>query len=210
MKITWLGHAKVVLQNEDTTMVIDPYDESVGYPMDTPRADVVAISHGHHDHNALETVPGQPEVISAAGKYRIGSVKVGAVSSFHDGERGALRGENLIFVVEMDGLRIGHLGDLGHLPDEDQRLALRDLDVMFIPVGGNYTIDAAQALEVISMVQPRIAVAMHYKTDVCGVNVAGLDALEALCPVQKLPGNTLDTETESFSALSGIVAMAYR
>lgn len=210
MKITWLGHAKVVLAGAESTVVIDPYDASVGYPMDTPRADIVAVSHSHHDHSDVSSVPGTPEVINQPGKYRVGGVKIKALSSFHDDQGGAQRGENLIFVVEMEGLRICHLGDLGHMPDEDLLPSLRNMDVMFIPVGGHYTIDAAQAVELIQMAKPRIAVAMHYKTDVCHVDVAGIEALQSVTKVQHIRGNTLDTQDKGFAELKGIFTLDYR
>ncbi|MDD4796686.1 MAG: MBL fold metallo-hydrolase [Eubacteriales bacterium] len=210
MKITWLGHAKVVLAAAEATVLIDPFDASVGYPMDTPSADIVAISHSHHDHNDISSVPGTPEIINQPGKYRMDGVKIKAFSSFHDGQGGAQRGNNLIFVVEMDGLRICHLGDLGHLPDEELLPSLMNIDVMFVPVGGRYTIDAAEAVKLIAAARPRIAIAMHYKTDVCHVDIAPLDALTDIADVRHLAGNTLDTQDESFAQLSGIFALGYR
>lgn len=166
MLITCLGHAKFLLELDGGMRVVtDPYDASTGYPVRPLQADAVLISHAHHDHSALETVDGYTSVIDRPGRHTLTSdVTVTAIEACHDDCGGARRGKTLLFVVEAEGLRVAHLGDLGHLPTEEQTALLKGVDVLMLPVGGFYTIDAAQAKKVCELLQPRVILPMHYRT----------------------------------------------
>lgn len=166
MIITCLGHAKFLLELENgMRLVTDPFDASTGYPVVPVRADVVLVSHQHHDHNALDTVQGYTRVLDAPGTHTLSTdVSVEAMEAFHDGEQGRLRGKTLLSVISAEGLRVAHLGDLGHMPDEKQTALLRDVDVLMVPVGGHYTIGPEQAKAVCDMLNPRIILPMHYRT----------------------------------------------
>lgn len=166
MILSCIGHAEFLLELENgMRLVTDPYDESCGYPLLPVEADAVLVSHQHHDHNAIGQVKGFSRVIDAAGTHTLApDVRVTAVPCYHDEAQGAKRGKNLMFLIEAEGLRIAHLGDLGHLPTAEQVAALSPVDVLMLPVGGYYTIDAAQAREVARLLFAQVILPMHYRT----------------------------------------------
>ena len=187
MKLIWHGHSCFTLESTQGTLVFDPYgDGSVpGLPALDLTADMVLCSHGHGDHNAVESV-------RLTGKAPTLSVE--RLETFHDPERGALRGPNTIHIVTADGLRLAHLGDLGCMPGEEQLARLKHLDVLLVPVGGYYTIDAAQASALTDLLHPRIVVPMHYRGEDFGYDVIAPvnDFLVLRRDVMAYPGNTLE------------------
>ena len=166
MIFTCIGHAKFLLELENGLRIVtDPYDKSCGYPVTPIAADVVLVSHGHHDHNAVETIPGSPRVIDQPGEYDLGEgVTVFAVEADHDDAEGKLRGKTLLFSIRAEELNVVHLGDLGHLPTAEQCAKLAPVDVLMVPVGGFYTIDSSAAKKTAAMLQARVVLPMHYKT----------------------------------------------
>lgn len=168
MLITYHGHSEFCLEGADGfTLLTDPYDAHVGYPMGTYRCDAVTVSHGHGDHNCVQKALGAPAIIDSAGEWRVApGVSVTAIPSVHDGEGGAKRGKNLIMKIQMEGLTIAHLGDQGAPLTGEQLKALGQIDILMIPVGGFYTIDAAQARDAAQAIRPRVVIPMHYKTNV--------------------------------------------
>ena len=149
MIISCMGHAKFVIELDNGLRIVtDPYDASCGYPVTANPADVVLVSHQHHDHNAVETIPGNPRVIEA----------------YHDEQQGKLRGKTLLFCLKAEGLTVMHLGDLGHMLTTEQRLLLGSADIVMLPVGGYYTMDAPMAKQVADVLHARVILPMHYKT----------------------------------------------
>lgn len=172
MKITWLGHSSFKLEESTgTTVVTDPYHSDVGFEMPAVEADVVTISHTHADHNNIENVLGHPTVLNRAGAYEIGGVHIMGGHTFHDDKKGALRGDNIVFTYRMDGVDLCHLGDIGEECSAFLVETLMPVNVLMIPVGGNYTIDAKQAKEYVDRIMPDVVIPMHYKTKDCDFDI---------------------------------------
>lgn len=165
MIVTCLGHAKFLLELDNGLRIVtDPYDDQSGYPVTPVNADVVLVSHGHHDYNAVETIGGNPRILREAGVTTLApDVRVTALSAYHDNVHGAKRGSTLLFLLEAEGLRVAHLGDLGHTLTDAQRRTLTPVDLLMIPVGGFYTIDAPTARQVAEDLQARVILPMHYR-----------------------------------------------
>lgn len=167
MIITCIAHAMFLMELDNGLRVLtDPVGEDSGFPVSPVKADVALVSHHHHDHCALENAPGAKVIETAGVHWPADGLRVTAVKSFHDDANGTKRGENLLFLIEAEGLRVAHLGDLGHLPTPAQREALGRVDVLLVPVGGFYTIDAAQARETAALLGAKVILPMHYRTEV--------------------------------------------
>ncbi len=165
MEINWLGHSCFRLRSRETTVVTDPPSKEKGYGLSGLTANIVTISHQHAGHNAAASCGGDPRIIEGPGEYEVGGVLIAGVRTYHDATHGQERGRNTAFVIELEDLRICHLGDLGHIPTAEQREAMSDIHILLAPVGGHSTIDAAGAAEVVSLLEPRIVIPMHYRTD---------------------------------------------
>lgn len=164
MDITYLGHASFKIKSKQGTVVTDPFDpKKTGLKFSKTSADLVTISHQHDDHNRSDLVTDTKKVIEGPGEYEIGGISLIGIASFHDDKKGEERGANTIFVIEVEDLRIVHLGDLGHTLGEKQIEIIGDIDILMVPVGGVYTIDAKEALEVVKSISPKITIPMHYQ-----------------------------------------------
>ncbi len=170
MLITYHGHSEFYLECANGfCLLTDPYDDHVGYPMGAYRADAVTVTHGHGDHSYIQKASGAPAIIDSAGEWHPApEVKITAIPSVHDDAGGEKRGKNLIMKMEMEGLTLAHMGDQGAPLTAEQIAALGKIDVLMIPVGGYFTIDAAQAYDMVRALKPRITIPMHYKTEVNG------------------------------------------
>ncbi len=156
-------------------MVTDPYDKSIGLKPPNFEADVVTISHNHYDHNNHKALRGNPFVVDCAGEYDIKGVMIQGVDSYHDEKEGKDRGKNIMYRIEMDDISLAHLGDLGHALDDKQLEVLNAVDILMIPVGGTYTLDAKKAVEVFSQIEPRIIIPMHYSIKGLKEKIEGVD-----------------------------------
>ena len=156
MKITWLGHSSFLLEESTGTKIVtDPYHSYVGYEMPDVEADIVTVSHAHNDHCCVSKVSGDPTVLNRAGAYEIGGVHILASRSYHDDKKGSLRGDNLIFKYRMDGVDVCHMGDIGEECNAILVESIMPVNILMIPVGGNYTIDAKEAKEYVSRSSPK-------------------------------------------------------
>ena len=177
MKIRYLGHSSFKLtESTGISVVTDPYDDSVGYTYPAVSADAVTVSHRHYDHDAVKKVVGNPVVLDGETAYILkDSVEISSIKSFHDEVRGKKRGENIIFKFRMDGLDICHLGDLGEDCSSDLIEMILPVNVLLIPVGGTYTIDAAMAKEYVDRIMPDIVIPMHYRAKGCKLDIDKVD-----------------------------------
>ena len=166
MIITYFGHSLFTLEAADgRILVTDPFDASMGYSMGRLQGDVITVSHEHHDHNNTSMVEGNPVVIRGEGTYEpLPNMRVTGIPSFHDEDQGARRGRNTLYLMEIDGLRLLHLGDLGHELSWAALNELGRIDVLMVPVGGYYTIDHNQAVALCLALNPRMILPMHYRT----------------------------------------------
>ena len=181
MKIKWLGHsAFLITAGSGVTIITDPYkpgsyEGAVGYGEITDGADIVLVSHEHDDHNSVTSVPGSPVVLKGPGEHESKGMKFKGVATYHDGSLGSERGENTVFVFDVDGVRICHLGDLGHTIDDRVRSEIGKVDVLLVPVGGFFTIDAGEATQVTEALDPAVVIPMHFKTEKLGFPIEGVD-----------------------------------
>ena len=166
MDINWLGHSCFRIKGRQASIVTDPYPPDLGYSLGKPTADIVTVSHQHPSHNYHQGVGGEPRLITGPGEYEIAGVLIIGIATFHDAEGGQKRGKNTIYLMDVDGVAICHLGDLGHVLTAEQVEEIDDVDVLLLPVGGVSTIDASMAAEVIRQLEPKVVVPMHYKTPV--------------------------------------------
>jgi L-ascorbate metabolism protein UlaG (beta-lactamase superfamily) len=169
MEISWFGHSCFQVRGKQVTLVTDPFSERQASQESLARlnkvnAAIVTVSHDHSGHNQVAAVGGSPRVVKGPGEYEISDVLITGVASYHDAKRGSERGRNTIYLIHMDDLVLCHLGDLGHGLQDEQLEAVADVDVLFVPIGGQSTLNPTQAAEVISQIEPRVIIPMHYPT----------------------------------------------
>ena len=175
MEITWLGHSCFKIKGKNGTVITDPYDSTIGYKLGKVGANIVTISHDHPGHNFASGIEGEPKVITGPGEYEIAGIFIYGVRTFHDTKKGAERGKNTCYLVEIDDIKVCHLGDLGHVPTAAQIDEISDADVLLVPIGGESTLDATTAVEVGNLMSPTVVIPMHYKTEASAVTLDAPD-----------------------------------
>ena len=176
MKIKWLGHACFLITSDSGVKIItDPYftGGDLSYGEIKESADIVTVSHDHADHNNVAAVQGSPKVVRGAAEVK--GTKFKGIPTYHDDAGGRQRGKNTILCFEVDGIRVCHLGDLGHQLSDSQVAELGEIDVLLIPVGGFFTIDAKLAGQLGDRLKPKVIIPMHYKNDRCAFPIAGVE-----------------------------------
>jgi len=201
MVIKWLGHSCfLITSKKGVRIVTDPYAVGGGINYSPIReiADVVLVSHGHADHNNVSAVQGKPEVVKGSGVRTARGIQFRGVATYHDGSKGKLRGANIVFCFTVDDIKLCHLGDLGHVLSQIQMDEIGTVDVLFIPVGGSFTIDATEAGQVCDQLNPKVIIPMHFKTPKCAYPVASVaDFLEGKKKVRKLGSSEAEFELEN-------------
>jgi len=175
MEITWLGHSCFLIRGKGKTIITDPCHPDLGYRLHEPEADIVTLSHFHPGHSYIEGVANEPKQIISPGEYEIGGTFITGVASFHDDKKGELKGKNTIYVIEMDGITLCHLGDLGHPLGPHLVEELGDIDILFLPAGEVSTIPVDTAVEIVRQLEPPIVIPMHYKTEAFTGNLSLVD-----------------------------------
>lgn len=209
MNITWYGQSCFQVsssqgKNNHVSIIIDPFGEDIGLKL--PRkleADIVLVSHDHFDHNNIKAVSDSPLVIKGPGEYEIKGVFVQGIPGFHDNSQGAERGNVTIYTIEAEGMRICHLGDLGQKElSSDQLDRIGEVDILMIPVGGIYTIDADEAIKIMAQIEPKITIPIHYQIPKLKIKLGGIDkflkalGIKSLEPLSKLSIRKKDISSE--------------
>jgi len=179
MVITWYGQSCFKIQSGETVVFTDPFHREIGLTPPRSQASIVTVSHCHSDHNNIEALSGEPLVIDGPGEYETKGIGIKGIFSFHDDKDGKERGGNTIYLMEIEGIKICHLGDLAQKKLTDEQLEkIDEVDILMVPVGGTATLDAEDAVEIISQIEPRIVIPMHYKIPglTLSFNPDGVDA----------------------------------
>lgn len=215
MNIIWYGQScfQITTQkgkNNLINIVIDPFDESVGLRIPKLTADIVLVTHNHYDHNNTKVVSGNPFIIDSPGEYEIKEVFIQGIDSYHDFSSGKERGLNTIYIVEVEGVRVCHLGDLGQkelFPEQIEKIG--NIDVLMLPIGGVYTISAKEAVGIISQIEPRIVIPMHYEIPKLKIKLDNLDKFLKTVGVKTIePQNKLSIKKgETFQEEAKIVVL---
>ncbi len=208
MYIVWYGQSLFEItanpaKNSQVKIVIDPFTENFGLRVPKLEADILLISHQHEDHNNLKAVSGNYFLIEGPGEYEIKNAVIQGIPSFHDNSQGKERGENTIYCLEVEDLKLCHLGDFGQKElTDDQLEKIGEVDILIIPIGGNFTISAKEAAKIMSQIEPKITIPMHYALQKLKVKLDPLDkflktfGLKSLAPVNKLSIKKKDISSE--------------
>lgn len=201
MRITWLAHASFLLEDtKGRKLLTDPYDSSIGHKIFKGDVNVVTISHHHFDHGYTKQLNDSTKILDKIGLFNLCDIPIEGLPTYHDNTKGSKRGENIIYIIEMDNYRICHLGDLGHILSDDTLQKIGHIDVLLIPVGGNFTIDAKEATGICSKIQSHIVIPMHYKTPKIDFPIDGVDRfITGMENAEKINGCSI----EITGALSG-------
>ena len=182
MVIEWLGHScfKITLKS-GLKILLDPYSAEVGYAPQDMEVDIVTVSHSHNDHNDLTHVKGNYTLVNTPGIHTFDELTIEGIETWHDHSQGLHRGKNIIFKFSVRGINVCHMGDIGFIPDDDLLSRLCGTEILMIPVGGNFTIDAQEALTICERIEPNIIIPMHFKTPDSNLDIAPLhEFLEAV------------------------------
>jgi L-ascorbate metabolism protein UlaG (beta-lactamase superfamily) len=211
MKVKWLGHACFLITSRQGLRVItDPYavGGGINYSPIKETADVVVVSHDHDDHSNFSTVQGKPEVVKGDGTKTAKNIQFKGIASYHDNSQGEQRGPNTVFCFTIDDMKLCHLGDLGHVLSPEQVTEIGAVDILFVPVGGFFTMDAPVASQVCDQLKPKIVIPMHFKTPKCAYPIAGVeDFLKGKKNVRKVGGSEVEFERGKLPAVTGIVLL---
>jgi len=211
MIIKWLGHSCFLITSERGLRVImDPYSVGGGinYSPIKETADIVVVSHDHFDHNAVSAVRGKPEVVKGSGIKTVRGIRFSGVATYHDTSQGKQRGANTVFCFSLDDIKLCHLGDLGHLLSQAQINEIGAVDILFIPTGGFYTIDAADASKVCDQLKPKVIIPMHFKTARCDFPISGVeDFIHGKRNVKKMDSSQIEFKLGELPAATEVVVL---
>lgn len=208
MQITWYGQSCFQIsssqgKNNHVSMVIDPFDEATGLKLPKLEADILLVTHQHHDHNNIKAVGGNPFVIEGPGEYEIKEIFTQGIPSFHDSSFGKERGLNTIYTIDAEDIRLCHLGDLGQKELTSEQIdQIGDIDILMIPIGGNYTIGSKDAVKIMSQIEPSIVIPMHYAVPKLKIKLEALEqflktmGIKRLEPLPKLSIRKKDISPE--------------
>jgi len=207
--ITWLGLSCFRIRGSQAVIVTDPFPPGIGYNLGKLTADIVTISHGHPSHSYDKGINGEHRLIKGPGEYEISGVLILGISTFHDSVKGQSRGKNTIYLMEIDGVNVLHLGDIGHVLGDEQVEEIGNVDVLLLPVGGVNTINAAMAAEIIRKLEPKLVVPMHYKTEKSSRDLEPVDNfLKEMGQVQVEPRPKLSVSRSNLPLTTEVAVLA--
>lgn len=211
MKVKWLGHSCFSITSEKgTKLITDPYAVGAGidYAPIKESADIVIVSHGHGDHNNVSAVQGRPQIVKGSGIKNVSGIEFKGIAAYHDRSQGKERGDNTVFCFTVDGIRLCHLGDLGHLLSQEQIASVGNVDILFIPVGGVFTINAAEASQVCTQLRPKVIIPMHFKTPKCAYPISDVNTfLEGKERVKKWDKSEIEFQAGKLPAEAEIIVL---
>lgn len=212
MKIKWLGHSCfLITSSEGVKIITDPFDDQVGYEVPSEEADIVTTSHDHFDHNNIKAVKGNFVHIKEPGTYSEKGINIRGVATYHDEVGGRKRGRNVIFKFNVDGIEVCHCGDLGHVLTPEQVQEIGKVDVLLIPVGGTYTVDASKASEVVKLIKPAVTIPMHFKTDDIDFPIDGVDKFTAAMGYGERAGKQeIEITKENIGSMPHVLILEYK
>lgn len=211
MRIKWLGHSCFkITSNDGIRILTDPFDDNVGYKLPSVETDIVTISHNHYDHNFIDCVKGKYEVVKKVGNFNVKDIPITGVHTYHDNEQGAKRGDNIVYIFQIDDVKVCHLGDLGHVLTKPQLDMIGKVDVVLIPVGGVFTINAEEAYEVINQLNPSIIIPMHYKTRALNLKLDTADGfIKKFDDFEKLQSQVIEVKKENLKKQKKLFVLNY-
>ena len=211
MKVKWLGHSCfLITSDKGTKLITDPYTVGGGinYSPIKESADIVTVSHDHSDHNNVSAVQGRPQIIKGSGIKNVSGIEFKGIVTYHDKSQGKERGGNTVFCFTLDSIKLCHLGDLGHLLSQEQIASIGDVDILFIPVGGFFTIDADEATQVCAQLRPKVIIPMHFKTPKCAYPISDVNNfLKGKENVTKWDTSEIEFRAEKLPAESEIIVL---
>lgn len=204
-KITFFGHAMFLVESsEGTKIAMDPYDQQIKDSLPDVSADLLLISHDHFDHSNIDLFKNRPEVVDSPEKNNIKGIQIEGIKTYHDRSHGAERGENIIFKFLVDGIQFVHLGDLGHMLSKEQLGKLKNVGVAMLPIGGVYTINFKEAIQLIDNIAPRVAIPMHFKQEDTKTDVDGIRPFLQEIQGHKNLGHTIEITKKDLPAKTEI------
>jgi L-ascorbate metabolism protein UlaG (beta-lactamase superfamily) len=212
MKVKWLGHASFLITADDGTKIMtDPFGVYPGLsyqPIDDT-ADIVVVTHEHGDHVGAK-VKGNPRLVKGAGKRTVAGIEFKGLETHHDASKGRERGPNTVFCFTVDGVRLCHLGDLGHELSEAEAAEIGHVDVLMVPVGGFYTVDAVEATRICAQIGPAVVMPMHYRTEKCTFPISGVDEfLKGKSAIRRLDSSEVELRSGALPEATEILVLKH-
>jgi L-ascorbate metabolism protein UlaG (beta-lactamase superfamily) len=210
LDITWLGHSCFRLKGKEVTVITDPCHPSLGYSLGKLQADIVTLSHFHPGHCYTEAITGEFKVIKGPGEYELKGTFITGIPTWHDAVQGEKLGKNTVYLLEMDGITLCHLGDLGHLPSSELIEEMGDIDVLLLPVGGASTIGGSTAAEIVRRLTPKVVIPMHYKTAALAKELEPVDKfLKEVGIKEKVSQSKLSVNRSTMPTSTQVVILDY-
>ena len=211
MDISWLGHSCFRIRGSQGIIITDPFPPGLGYTLGKQTARIVTVSHNHPSHSYAQGIGGGPRIVAGPGEYEIADVFIIGIPTFHDNEQGSKLGRNTVYLMEIDGISVCHLGDLGHILSADKVGLMDKVDVLMIPVGGVNTLNATMAAEVVRQIVPKIVIPMHYKTPVIKRELDPLEKfLKEMGVMSVKPQSRVSVSHSSLPLTTQVVVLDYK